>query len=80
MAGYSLSAEEQRLIVIGKQYGASVSGSGTIEELFRARDLGRQIEIRLQAVGGDLSWTLEQLIRAETPVSVPNPQRLDLLE
>ena len=72
MAGYSLSAEEQRLIVIGKQYGASVSGSGTIEELFRARDLGRQIEIRLQAVGGNTTWTLEQLIRAETPVSVPN--------
>jgi hypothetical protein len=72
MAGYSLSAQEQAWIVIGKQYGASVSGSGTIEELFRARDLGRQIETRLQAVGGDLSWTLEQLIRAETPVSVPN--------
>jgi hypothetical protein len=44
MASYSLSAEEQASIVIGKQYGASVSGSGTIEELFRARDLGRQIE------------------------------------
>jgi hypothetical protein len=71
MASYSLTAEEQRLIVIGKQYGASVSGSGTIEELFRARDLGRQIEIRLQAVGGDLTWTLQQLEYAEKPNAVP---------
>jgi hypothetical protein len=77
MGGYSLSAEEQRLIVIGRQFGANFSGSGTLEELFRARDLGKLIEPRLIAVGINprnfsSSMTLEQLIKLENPFSVPN--------
>jgi hypothetical protein len=71
MASLNLTAEEQASIVIGKQYGASVSGSGTAEQLIKARDFGRQIVQRLQAVGGDLSWTLQQLEYAEKPNAVP---------
>ena len=79
MGGISLTAENQRLIVIGRQFGANFSGSGTTEELFRARDLGLLIEPRLNAVGFfknndniyDPSITLEQLEKLENP-SVPN--------
>jgi hypothetical protein len=35
MASLNLTAEEQAWIVIGKQYGASVSGSGTAEQLIK---------------------------------------------
>ena len=65
------SVEDHRLIEIGKQYGAYVYASGTVPQLQAARDLGRQIEARLQAVGGSLSWTLEQLEQAERPNAVP---------
>ena len=71
MAGLSLSAEEQRLIAIGKQFGFYVYGSGTVDQLIGARDFGRQIEARLQAVGGNTSWSLEQLEQAERPNAVP---------
>jgi hypothetical protein len=71
MASLNLTAQDQAWIVIGKQYGAYVYLSGTAEQLINARDFGRQIEIRLQAVGGDLSWTLQQLEYAEKPNAVP---------
>jgi hypothetical protein len=65
------SVEQYRLIQIGIQYGAYVYGSGTRDQLEKAVILGRQIEARLEAVGGNLGWTLEQLERAEMPVTVP---------
>ena len=65
------SVEDFRLIQIGIQYGAYVKDSGTVDQLYVARNLGRQIEARLLAVGGDTGYTLEQLEQAETPKTVP---------
>ena len=65
------SVEDFRLIQIGIQYGAYVKDSGTVDQLYAARNLGRQIEARLLAVGGDTGYTLEQLEQAETPKTVP---------
>jgi hypothetical protein len=67
----TFSPDQYRLIQLGIRYGAYVKDSGTEQQLYAARDLGRQIEARLLAVGGDTGWTLEQLERAETPVTVP---------
>jgi len=71
MAGLSLNAEQQRLIAIGKQYGFYVYGSGTVEQLYGARDFGKQIEARLQAVGGNTGWSLQELEYAEKSDAVP---------
>ena len=65
------SVEQYRLIQIGIQFGAYVQGSGTVSELKAARNLGRQIEARLQAVGGNTGWSLKDLEYAEQPNAVP---------
>ncbi|MEO2147958.1 MAG: hypothetical protein ABGW56_02755, partial [Flavobacteriaceae bacterium] len=65
------SPENFRLIQLGIQYGAYVKDSGTLTQLYAARDLGKQIELRLQAVGGNTGWTLDQLEEAERPNAVP---------
>ena len=55
------SVEDFRQIQIGIKFGAYVKDSGTVSQLEAARNLGRQIEARLQAVGGNTSWSLEKL-------------------
>jgi len=65
------SVENYRLLEIGKRYGATLTGSGTVDELYAARDLGRQIETRLQAVNGNIGWNLQQLEYAEKSNAIP---------
>ena len=71
MAGLSLSAEDHKDINLGKQFGFYVYGSGTATQLIGARDFGRQIKSRLEAVGGSASWTLQELEYAEKPNAIP---------
>ena len=42
----TLSQEHWRFMQIGLRYGATLTDSGTIEEMYAARDLGMQIEAR----------------------------------
>jgi hypothetical protein len=65
------SAENWRLMQLGLRYGATLTGSGTVEELYAARDLGKQIETRLQAVEGYANWNLQQLEYAEKSNAIP---------
>ena len=63
--------EDLRLVEVGKRFGVYVYGSGTADQLTAAQAFGIEIESRLQAVGGNSSWTLQQLEQAEKPKTVP---------
>ena len=63
--------EDLRLVEVGKRFGAYVYGSGTVDQLLAAQAFGIEIESRLQAVGGNTGWTLQQLEQAEKPDAVP---------
>jgi len=65
------SPENFKLIQLGIKFGAHVQDSGTLEQLQGALWLGNNITTRLQAVGGNTGWTLEQLEQAEKPNAVP---------
>ena len=74
MAGLSLNAESQRLIQVAKNFGFSDYDQSfpiyKSQDLLNAIAYGRNIELRINAVGGGIN-NLQELIRAETPATVP---------
>jgi hypothetical protein len=65
------TVEDLRLVEVGKSFGVYVYGSGTVDQLLAAQAFGIEIESRLNIVGGNTGWTLQQLEQAEKPDAVP---------